>query len=111
MGWIFGVVFFLFVCYGLFIFAEHYELKKIRKAFDRFELSLLRRLEEERNTISHDGVTFGILPKETVQGAGYAVQRMLDVLEKEEPAIDRELFDFFKNLFRNMPSIRIKWED
>lgn len=100
MFWIIIGIFVLLAvaCYVVYISAEHHELHKIRAEFEKVELNIVSCLEKERSTISHDGVTFGMLPKEVVQGAGYAVQRMNEMLEKEEYKINHELLTFFKKV-------------
>lgn len=97
MVWLFiflTVVLLSFGGYFVFKAGERHEFERVRKTFDRFEGNLVSYLERERSIVSHDGVTFGELPKETVQGAGYAVQRMLETLNVEEKKIDTELKDF-----------------
>lgn len=101
MGWywvVLLVVLLAFACYHVYVSAEHHELHKMRAAFEKVELNILNKLEYERNTISKDGVTFGQLPKETVQGAGYAVQKMLEMLDREDSEIDHEFIDYCKRI-------------
>lgn len=86
------------IAYLIFRWGERYELGKIKDKVQRVELNILNKLEYERNTISHDGVVFGQLPKETVQGAGYAVQKIYEMLDKEGPEIDEELANFFRKI-------------
>lgn len=99
MGWYWIVLIIALLavaCYHVYVSAEHHELHKMRAAFEKVEMNILDKLEYERNTLSKDGVTFGQLPKETVQGAGYAVQKMLEMLNNEEGEIDHELINFCK---------------
>ena len=99
MGWywiVLIIVLLAVACYHVYVSAEHHELHKMRAAFEKVEMNILDKLEYERNTLSKDGVTFGQLPKETVQGAGYAVQKMLEMLNNEEGKIDHELINFCK---------------
>ena len=77
-------------CVFVYHSAEHHELHKMRAAFEKVEKNLYDYFKNERETVSHDGVTFGELPKETVAGAGYAVQKMMEMLDKEETEIDHE---------------------
>ena len=67
--WILFVVVLAVACYHVYVSAEHHELHKIRATFEKVELNILNNLEHERNIASKDGVTFGELPKEAVQGA------------------------------------------
>ena len=92
--WILFVVVLAIACYHVYVSAEHHELHKIRAAFEKVELNILNNLEYERNVASKDGMTFGELPKEAVQGAGYAVQKIFEMLEKEETKIDHEFIDY-----------------
>ena len=92
--WILFVVVLAVACYHVYVSAEHHELHKIRATFEKVELNILNNLEHERNIASKDGVPFGELPKEAVQGAGYAVQKIFEMLEKEETKIDHELIDY-----------------
>ena len=96
------VVIFALVGYFLFRAGEHHELKRIHGAFERFERNLVSYFEKERGIASHDGVTFGELPKETIQGAGYAVQKMLEMIDKEEAEIDHEFINYFKKVFSDI---------
>ena len=99
MWWIWFILFVAVLAISFFhvyVSAEHHELHKIRAAFEKVELNILNNLESERNAISKDGVTFGELPKETVQGAGYAVQKIFEMLEKEDTKIDHEFIDYCK---------------
>ena len=80
--------------------AEHRELRKMRTIFGNVEKTLYNYFKSERETVSHDGVTFGELPKETVAGAGFAVQKMLKALDDEEKNINHEFIDCIKSIIR-----------
>ena len=100
MAWFWVVLFvviLLLAAYHVYVSAEHHELHKIRAAFEKVELNILNQLEYESNVISKDWVNFGMLPKETIEGAGYAVQKVFEMLEKEEKEIDHEFIDQCRN--------------
>lgn len=101
MGWYWIVLIVLLavaLIYCLFIFAEWLELQRITSIFMTFERNLVSHLDREKNTLSHDGVTFGMVPAETIQGAGYAVQRMLRSLTEEEGRLDTISRHAFKSI-------------
>ena len=87
---ILGVI--LLLAAGIVVYhtAEHHELHRMRAEFEQVEKKLYSYFKSERETASHDGVTFGELPKETVAGAGFAVQKMLEMIDKEEAEINHE---------------------
>lgn len=99
---IIGVVVLAVACYSVYVSAEHHELHKMRAAFEKVEKNLYDYFKNERETVSHDGVTFGELPKETVAGAGFAIQEVLKAIEKEEKEIDHELLNYIKKLAKDL---------
>ena len=104
MIWLIGIIVALIlICGCIFVYhsAEHHELHKMRAAFEKVEKNLYDYFKNERETVSHDGVTFGELPKETVAGAGFAVQKMLEMLDKEDAEIDHEFMNAMRNFLVN----------
>ena len=99
---IIGIVVLAVACYSVYISAEHHELHKMRAAFENVEKILYDYFKNERETVSHDGVTFGELPKETVAGAGFAIQEVLKAIEREEKEIDHELLNYIKKLAKDL---------
>lgn len=94
------------LCIGVLIAGykagKYNELRRIRCIFKTVEKNLFEYFKSERETASHDGVTFGELPKETVAGAGFAVQKMLAALDEEEKNINHEFIDSIKNVIRRL---------
>ena len=99
---IIGIVVLAVACYSVYISAEHHELHKMRASFENVEKILYDYFKNERETVSHDGVTFGELPKETVAGAGFAIQEVLKAIEREEKEIDHELLNYVKKLAKDL---------
>lgn len=87
-------------CLHVYRSAELHELHKIRAAFDNAERRLLSKIESEVNTLSHDGIEFGTVSKDAIQGAGYAAQELFKWLkyweEKEEKEISHEFVNHIK---------------
>ena len=99
---ILGVIVLAIACWVVYISAEHHELHKMRAEFENVEKKLYNYFKSERETASHDGVTFGELPKETVAGAGFAVQKILEMFDKEETEINHELLNYIKKLVKEI---------
>ena len=90
-------------CYSVYITAEHHELHKMRAAFENVEKRLIVHFEHENTILSRDGVNFlEPLPKETIAGAGYAMQQVLKAIENEEKEIDHELLNYIKKLAKEV---------
>lgn len=75
---------------------EYHELHRLEGKFNGVEKKIFNYFKKERETVSHDGVTFGELPKETVAGAGFAVQKMLEIFDNEREFLKYEFVDFLK---------------
>ena len=100
---ILGIILLASAGYVVYISAEHHELHKMRAAFENVELKLINYFEHENSIISKDGVNFlEQLPKETIAGAGFAVQEVLKAIEKEEKEIDHELLNYIKKLAKEI---------
>lgn len=69
--------------YVAFVNGRRKEVRILKKMLDKVELNLLNEFERDRSVISHDGVTFGQIPKEMVQGAGHAVEMLRKMFDKE----------------------------
>ena len=104
MFWIVVGIFLLIAVAGYFVYttAEHHELHKMRAAFEKVEHNLVSYFEREKEIISHDGVTFGEIPKEAIQGAGYAMQRIMEMLDNEEQEIDHEFINHVRKVFSDI---------
>ena len=96
---ILGIIVLAVGCYSVYISAEHHELHKMRAAFENVEHKLVNYFEHENSILSKDGVNFlEPLPKETIAGAGFAMQEVLKAIENEEKEIDHELLNYIKKL-------------
>lgn len=69
--------------YVAFVNGRRKEVRILKKMLDKVELNLLNEFERDRSVISYDGVTFGQIPKEMVQGAGHAVEMLRKMFDKE----------------------------
>ena len=69
--------------YAAFVGGRRKEVRRLRRMLDNVENNLLNEFERDRSIISHDGVTFGQIPKETIQGAGHAVELLRKMFAKE----------------------------
>ena len=90
----------LFLLYMIRRQGKRDELSKISDIIDKYELNIIRYFEKEKNIISHDGVTFSQIPKETIQGVGYAVQQIKKKIEEEKYELSHEVRNFFKKIFK-----------
>ena len=80
LGW---VVSLCLSWYVAFVNGRRKEVRILKKMLDKVELNLLNEFERDRSVISYDGVTFGQIPKEMVQGAGHAVEMLRKMFDKE----------------------------
>ena len=69
--------------YVAFVNGRRKEVRILKKMLDKVELNLLNEFERDRSVISYDGVAFGQIPKEMVQGAGHAVEMLRKMFDKE----------------------------
>lgn len=69
--------------YAAFVGGRRKEVRILKKMLDKVEENLLNEFERDRSVISYDGVTFGQIPKEMVQGAGHAVEMLRKMFDKE----------------------------
>ena len=69
--------------YAAFVGGRRKEVRRLRRMLDNVENNLLNEFERDRSVISYDGVTFGQIPKEMVQGAGHAVEMLRKMFDKE----------------------------
>ena len=100
---ILGIVILAVACYSVYITAEHHELHKMRAAFENVEHKLINYFEHENSILSKDGVTFlEPLSKETISGAGFAIQEILKAIENEEKEIDHELLNHIKKFAKDL---------
>lgn len=100
---ILGIMLLASAGYVVYISAEHHELHKMRAAFENVEHKLINYFEHENSIISKDGVNFlEPLPKETIAGAGFAMQEVLKAIEREEKEIDHELLNYIKKLAKEI---------
>ena len=106
MTWLIAIIVVLVLIGGcIFVYhsAEHHELHKMRAAFEDVEHKLINYFERENSILSKDGVTFlEPLSKETISGAGFAIQEVLKAIEREEKEIDHELLNYIKKLAKDL---------
>ena len=90
-------------CIFVYHSAEHHELHKMRAAFENVEHKLINYFEHENSILSKDGVTFlEPISKETISGAGFAIQEILKAIENEEKEIDHELLNYIKKFAKDL---------
>jgi hypothetical protein len=80
LGWIVSLC---LSWYAAFVNGKRKEVRKLKRMLDVVERNLLREFERDRSVISNDGVTFGQIPKEMIQGAGHAVELLRKMFDKE----------------------------
>lgn len=69
--------------YAAFVSGKRKEVRRLKRMLDKVETNLLNEFERDRSVISYDGVTFGQIPKDMIQGAGHAVELLRKMFDKE----------------------------
>lgn len=80
LGWIVSLC---LSWYAAFVSGKRKEVRKLKTMLDRVESNLLNEFERDATVASYDGVTFGQIPKETIRGAGHAVELLRKMFDKE----------------------------